>query len=499
MSGRKTTIVTVDSRELDRLRTQAAHATTLAASNRAMNALNASLTNSLNNANNRINTLNSNLNSLNNRIAANDRAAKQETLELRQQLQAAVKESNDRLAAQSAAHQRDMETLRTGFHNDLNRLRTDVADAMDENNRRIEQVMDTNNQIINSRLRAANSRIDAINAALAKAGADQALLLEMAQEFLDAANALNADSQTYRCELLLPGQLKDVLQAAADAETQCKIPGNASAAQLDARDAYREALAFHERIVEAEQVWNQIYQGAQLSVAQAQARIENSREVTHEATGVRLDVNHWSDGDLQALETDANALNNQLQQASQFTLQDLENIRSAGEQIENETVETVAFTLGAAESSQWRTSVAAILGRSLRNNNGLRLDGRGYQGGDSRAAYRMRLINNSGFEMVITQTPVTGPNGEVNNQLEMDIINPGTYNDATARTLAADIQNVLTTNGFNVGSLNTVPGCDDLGSGRKETAKIPEWRTEQATTTVRPVRRHRTTTAAKQK
>ena len=499
MSGRKNTTVTVTAEELESLRRQAVQATTLAASNQAMAALNASLTNSLTNANNRITNLNNSLNALNARIADNDRAARKEALELRRQLQQAVKDSNDHLAAQAAAHKREIETLQGNFRDDLNQLRSDVADAMEENNRRIEQVMDTNNRIINSRIDAANANIDAINDALAKAKGDQELLMEMAGEFLAAAQALNTDSQTYRCELLLPGQLQSVLQSAQDAEAQCKLPGNGSAAQLDARNAYREALAFHQRILEAEQVWNQAYQGAQLSVAQAQARIENSREVTHEATGIRLDVNYWSDGDLAELETDANALHAQLQQASQFTLQDLENIRAAGEQIQNETVETVVFSLGAVESSQWRASIAAILGRSLRDSSGLQLGGRGYQGGDSRAAHRIRLTGRSGFEMVITQTPVIGENGEVNNRLETDIINPGTFNDTTARDLANEIQDVLVANGFNTGCLNTIPGCEDLDTGRVETAKIPQWRTEQVTTAAHPVRRHRTETAARQK
>ncbi len=498
MSGRK--YVTIDSAELANLRAEAAKAISLAASIKATNALNAALSNSLDNANNRINTLTNNLTAMNNRIAANKREAEKEVAALHQQLLQAVTESNNSLAAQAAAHKQDMETLRTDFSSGLYQLRTDFADAMDANNRRVEQAMDENNRIINSRISAANNRINEINAALAEAKGDQALLQGMAREFLDIANELNADSQTYRCELLLPGQLKDVLQAAANAEAQCNLPGNAPAAQLDARNAYLEALAFHERIVQAEQEWTRRYQAAQLSVAQAQTQIENSREVTHAATGVRLDVNHWSNGDLKALEDDAVALNAHLEQGAQNdSLQDLENIRTAGEQIERETVETVAFALGAAESSQWRASIAAILGRDLRDNDGLRLDGRGYQGGDIRAAHRMRLINNSGFEMVITQTPVTDENGELHNQLETDIINVGTYNEETARELADEIQTVLVQNGINAGSLTTVPGCEDLGSGRKETANISRWRTEQAAATVHPIRRYRTETAAKQK
>lgn len=486
MSGRKT--VTIDSVDLATLRRRAATATSLEASNRAMAELNARLSRSLDNANSRINTLNRNLTSLNDRLAANKREAKEETEALRRQIEQTVNESNARLAAQASAHERDM-----------NSLRDDVAHAMENNNRRIQETMEVNNRNINSRIDATNARIDQIDATLAAAAGDQDRLLDMAREFLVAANELNADSRTYRCELLLPGQLNGVLRATANAEAQCNLPGNASAAQLDARNAFLAALEFHERVIEAEQEWTRRYQAAQLSVAQAQTRIENNREVTHEATGTVLDVDHWSDGDLSALERDAAALNDHLEHGAQNdTLADLDNIRTAGEQIDRETVETVAFTLGAAESSQWRATIAAILGRSLRDNDGLRLDGRGYQGGDNRGAHRFRLVNNSGFEMVITQTPVTDANGQLHNQLETDIINPGTYNEETARELADEIQTVLAQNGINAGAMNTVSGCEDLGSGRKETANIRDWRTEQTTTAVRPIRRHRTATAVKQ-
>lgn len=489
MSGRKT--VTIDSTTLAQLRVRAATATSLEASNRAMAALNARLSNSLDNANTRINTLNRNLNAMNDRLAATQQEARAEIAGLRHQLTNAVTDSNNRLAAQAAAHQQDMDSLRS-----------DVANAMENNNRHMQAVMDENNRVINSRISAANNRIDQINAALAAAAGDQDLLLDMAQEFLGMANALNADSQTYRCELLLPGQLKEVLQAAANAEAQCNLRGNASAAQLDARNAYLEALAFHERIIEAEAEWIRRFQAAQLAVGQAEARIENSREVTHDRTGVRLDVNHWSDGDLEALERDAAALRSHLESGAQGdSLQDLDNIRTAGEHIDSEAIETVAFTLGAAENSQWRASIARLLGRSLKENDGLLLSGGGYQGGDSRGAHRMRLTHpHMGFEMVITQTPVIDENGQLHNRIETDIINPGSYNAATAHQLAQEIQGILAGNGIQAGALTTVDGCADLGSGRKETAEINQWRVEPVTTAVRPVRHHhRTQTATRQK
>lgn len=482
MSGRKS--VTINSYTLDSLRQQAARATTLEASNRAIQAMNTLLTNALNQADIRINALNQDLSDMNQRLAQQQESSQQAVENLHEQLFWAVRSSNERLAAQAEAHKEEMQTLREEFGSNLSQLRTDLEEQ---------------DRILNSRVNAANNRIDQINDALAQTQGDQALLQSMAQEFLDMANQLNTDSQRYRCELLLPGQLAGVLQAASNAEAQCSLRGNASAAQLDARNAYLDALAFHERIVEAEQEWTRRYQAAMVSVAQAQARIENSREVTHEATGVRLDVNHWSDGDWQTLHNDAAALHRHLQtDAQNDSLQDLENIRAAGQQLQQETVDTVAFTLGAAQSSQWRASIAAILGRNLLDRDGLRLDGWGYQGSDARGAHRMRLVNASGFEMVITQTPEMGADGQLRNRLETDIIHPGTFNEETARALAEEIQTVLGENGIQTGALTTVPGCEALGSGRKETADLSRWRTEQAVC-IRPVHRQHTETAQKQR
>lgn len=496
MSGRKT--VTIDSYELDRLRQQAARATTLTQANAALERINRTLTGSVNQANSRINTLTNNINNLNSNLSAVKAGATKEVNALRTELQNTVRDSNRRLAQLNTEHQQQLNALESNFQAALNATRSEMADAMNANNRRIEEAMNENNRIISNQIDQTNSRIDAVSdhmndiaSAVAGAAGDLNALHDMAEEFAEMARLLIADSRNYRCELLLPGQLKPVETQLNTARTQIDLPlVNAPAAQLAARQAYLDALDFHERIIQAEQEWILRHQAAYQAVSQAQARIEASRQVTHEATKMPIDVDQWSDGDLSELADNAAALLRHLEQdANNDSITDLNQIQASGRWLEAETVETAAFALGAAEASQFRVNIAQAIANTLRATNGLRIVGHGYQGDDLRSAHRVHLRNPmTGLSLVVTQTPRKDDAGNLCNTLEVEITDPGTCNLETAHNVAGDICHALRNAGFRIGELTTVPGCEDITSGRPENANLQQWRAETATT-VKPQHR----------
>lgn len=503
MSGRKN--VTIDSYELRNLRSQAARATTLSQANDALNRINQHLSASVDNAERRITALTNDLNRMNQTLSANQRAANAQVTALRTQLQDTVRASNQRLAQINEENSRQLQTLQANFDDAIRQTRRDAADAIAENNRRVEEAMNRNNEIISQRIDSTNQRIDVIDTRLDSisdavngAHGDLQTLADMAREFMDMARRLNEDSQRYRCELLLPGAFKPVQEQFNTAQSQLKLPlVNAPAAQLSARQAYLDALAFHERVVQAEQEWILRHQAAQQAVAEAQARIDASGTVTEEATKIPINVDHWSDGDLSQLAEDAEGLMRHLQRdASGDSMEDLENIRRRGEQLQDDALDTAAFALGAALNSQFRASIAQALANSLRTSNNLQVVDHGYQGNDMRGAHRVHLRNNvTGLSLVITQTPVVKPDGSAENRLELDIADPGTCNDATARAVANDIRLTLQRAGMNVGALNTVPGCEDINTGRREAANLSQWRTETVPVT-RPQHLHRTSQSA---
>lgn len=486
MSGVKTT--TISSYELERLRRQAASATSLAAANSAMNRLNSRLTDSMNAANTRINTLTNNLDRMTKDVAA----ARKDASNLRVQLQNTVKESNERLVKQAQQHQEQ-----------IREVRQDMAEAMAANNRRIEQVINENNVAVSNQIREVNVRVDATNSRMTKleeiynnAAKDAQNLLRMAQDYLDVARELNADSATYRYELLLPGKFEDVLAAATKAEEDIKLPGNEAVARNSARDAYREALEFHEALIQAEQAWTVRYQAAQQAVSAAQAQIEASREVKYEGTDVRVDVNYWSDGDLERLSKEAQDLQEQLEkEPNTLSMEDLQSISDTGEQVSAETLNSVAFAIGALECNQDRADAAQDLANELKERAAVRIVTHGYQNGDSRGAHRLHLRNDqTKFEMVITQTPVVKPDGTIEIQLRSDILNFGNNNAKDGGDIAREALQALEDLGYGSCTVDSDPDYETRVSDQITKEDLERWCKKDPETQVevaRPVHKPR--------
>lgn len=504
MSGRKT--ITVDSVDYNRLRQQAARATTLTQANNALNQMNQALTNSMNQANSRINALNRNINNLNAQLSGVKESSSKEINALRTQLQNTVRESNLQLTQMAENNRQALNLLQGNFQSALDQTRQETADTIAANNRRIENTIAENNRRIDAAIaennQQTNRRIDAvatnvnnISNIITAAQSDLQQLLDMAVEFTDTARLLLDDAQKYRCDLLLPGEFQRAQRQLNDALEQQKRPlVNAPVAQHTAEQAYESALAFHERIIQAEQEWLLRHRAAKESVAQALGRIEASRSVVHEDTQIHVDVNYWSEGDLSDLSNNAGELMSVLDEdADRLTLQDLEQIQAMGIWLEHETVETTAFALGAIESSQDRACAAQDLSDILGDTNSMYVVDHGYQGNDKRGAHRIHLRNNvTGLSLVITQGRSQGQTGEC---FEVEVSDPGTCSTDDVHAIVGEIVNGLRCAGYPVQDSQEVPGFSDISSGSKETEDLNRWRRENVTRvkpqhTVRPGQRN---------
>ena len=487
MSGRKT--ITLDTADYDRLRQQAARATTLTQANNALNQMNQALTNSMNQANNRINTLNSNINSLNNQLRSVKESSSKEITALRTQLQNTVRESNRQLTQMAESNRQEMARLQGTFQDALQQTRCETADAIAANNRRIENAIAENNRQTNRRIDAVNENVTNINNIINAAQHNLGLLRDMAVEFTNTARMLLDDSRKYRCDLLLPGELQEVerqLNAALEQQELNEV--NAPVAQLTSRQVYESALAFHERIIQAEQEWLLRHRAAKESVAHAQGRIEASRSVVHEDTRLPVDVDHWSEGDLSSLSSKADELMDMLdKETDSLTLQDLALIQVTGQWLEDETVETAAFALGAIEASQDRVCAAQDLANILNISNSMQVVDHGYQGNDMRGSHRIHLRNNvTGLSLVITQGRKQDANGKTGESFEVEVSDPGTCSITDVHTITDEILNGLRCAGYPVQCIQEVPGFSDIHSGRKEVEDLNRWRAETAPHRVKP-------------
>lgn len=482
MSGVKDTYVTMTARERDRLLQQAANANSLSVTNATLNRINNDLTNSLNAANRRITTLNSNLTNMNNNLAAVKASADANAEALHQALTNAIKDSNDRLAAQAAQHKQDLDRMEEGFTAALDDTREEIANAMAANNRRIEDVIATNNAALRSEIEAVSDQVVAVAAIVETATADNNTLLEMARQYQAAAEALNNDSRNYRCELLLPGGFKEVedaeTTASNDIATAEKMPGNASVARNNARIAYERAIRFHEEIIRAEQAWTLADQAARQAVAASREQIDASRVVTTSAGGrsVETDVECWSNGGITALTQRADALSGLLDPETN-TLDDLQGIQAAAEQLSADTQSTVVFAMESTISSQRRPDSSARLGRMIKERTGLRLVSHSYDGEDQRAAHRTHLKNPiTGMELVIIQTPEVQADGSIANHLESHVLDYGTNNQEDAGNAIAAALEILG------GNCKERPGYETRTSDLVSLDSLQDLQTRTATT-----------------
>ena len=479
MSGVKT--VTMSTYERDRLMRQASQAQSLSVTNEALRRINNDLNRTVQDANSRITTLNGNINRVNSALAAQKKDADRQAEALRQQLQQAVRESNQRLSDQAQAHARQLADMQNGFQAAIDSTREEVASAMAANNRRIERVIADNNAALQSQIDSVQSNVTQVAQVVEGVVNSNDSLLAMARQYQAMADELNRDSRNYRCELLLPGELSGVLAAAEQAQSDItlseKLPTNAPVARDNARIAYERAIEFHERIVRAEEAWNLANQAAAQAIVAARSQVEASREVevTEGGRTATTDVECWSNGGISALEQRVDGLESSL--TGENTMEELQQIRAAAEQLVADTQETVVFAMGATICSQSRPDTAAALGRRIKEATGLSLVSYGYDGNDQRAAHRMVLRNpHTGMEIVVIQKPEVQRDGTIVNRLEHHVVDYGGNNmaDTDATVLA-----VLQTLG---GVCQTVPGYENCPSDQVTAAQVQQQLQETAQT-----------------
>lgn len=268
------------------------------------------------------------------------------------------------------------------------------------------------------------------------------------------------------------------------------MPTNAPIARQAARQAVEVALQLHEDIIRAEQEWQVRYQAARqaVSTAQAQAVACRQMKIPMEDAAVEIDVDHWSNGDLTALRSRADALQTRLDNADTLTSEDLEGLREAGVQAAQEILESAQFAAVAVSASQDRADIAQNVAYHMRDALGLIVQSHGFQGNDQRGGHRIHLKNpRTGFEMVVTQYPESNGESILGNRLESDILEYGTNNEQEGDEIACQAMTSLAAAladladlGFCQGPVETVSGYENRPSQRREQANMEAWQREQA-------------------
>jgi len=499
MSGRKTTYTTVSVDELQRLRREAAEASTLSKSNAALRRLSDKTDQLLRDQQAKVNSLNGNLQSLTKKMEQREAASSKERQKLRQQLSDTITRTDRAMKDMAEQNARDIQNMQSSFMGALEQTRDDVACTIAQNNRRVEQAIHSAVSGLEEQIGSVNGRVAQVEQSLGTIRQSNETLLEMAHEYLETARMLMENSEeNFRLELLLPGRAetawKAVRQAESDIDVAEKLPTNSPIARQNARVAVEEAMRFREDIIRAEQEWQAHYQQARQTLHAAQAQREASSEIklSDGEEDISVDVDFWTAGDLTALDGRIQSLDGKLDSSDGLTLADLDNIRGAGMQIIKEIQEATEFAAIAVHASADRYEIAEDVAAYLAETLNLSVESDGYQGGDQRGAHRLHLVNPAtGFDMVVTQTPQLDETSVLGNRLETDILDYGTNNMEQGDKIALQALQALSGLGLRQDGVETVPGFEERPSDRGECADMLSWKLERAQAP-RPVHKAKT-------
>lgn len=429
MSGEKRSTVTMYADEADRLRRQAGQAASISRQNDILQQMNENLENALRQSDYQLNSLQSVVTSMDGRVAEMRTAHSRETQALRDQLNQTVLDSSDRIRAQARETSRRMREMQADFSDQIRAVEADITDTIAANNREINTRIQKAENTLRADIKASHdslqAQIDTTEAEISRIHADNTTLLNMAREYQRTAAALNAETPRYIHGVEMLGGMKDVLHSSETADGDIALaetyPANSGVARASARTAYEAALEFRQRAAAAEHIWQLHEQTVRLTLEAAAAQLEASRVLTLEDEDVEVNVEYWSNGGISALETRLNQVRRALEASTARTsVEDLDGLRQAAEQISREIGEAAGFANIAIHESQNRADTAADFFDRL-NEVGVDLVDRGYEGGDQRGSYRLHMKDPvSKDEFYIVQRPYTTADGTIATEIELD-------------------------------------------------------------------------------
>lgn len=523
MSGSKDKMQTLPASEVRRLRKQASQLSDLQRAYNANQRLiaaeraqNDQLRRQQDQLINRIHSMDTAIHDLNTDLGRN----RQETEQLRTQLTTQMQEQQRIVQEQAARFRQQLDAMRSGFSREITAVRQETANQIAENNRMIQNAMIQNTNMLraemqqvrtelNTRMNTMESQLETLESRLDARDGSDAALLEMAHEYYAAAQAVYQDTLGYHT-FLLPHSMEAVQAALREANAAValteKFPTNASAARLAASQAFNAAMRARQDVITAHQEWILAQEAASELLQALESQLEVSRILTVAEDleePYPLDVDHWTNGMLSNVERRISALRARLADAerSHLTITQLEEIQNEAAELSAEMEYYTVYALSAFYASRDRHDIAAELQADLQFADLVNRQ-ESYQGGDNRAAYRVRMRDDvTGNEVILTVTPSPDESGLVSNRVHCEVLNDrmiaGDAVTAAQCSLMQGIGSLMediteSLSGVQISAADmTVPGfaerlsdstSPDMNAWTTETAVIPQPEYHQRTT-----------------
>ncbi len=267
--------------------------------------------------------------------------------------------------------------------------------------------------------------------------------------------------KNYNHEMFLPGELERFEQAIFLAETNLS-EGMPEAALSGGQQAYLGLSELHLQLERLQGEWRLLletcWENAACALAHAQ---ENQTCTAHDLDGNevpdQIDVNFWTQGDLEKQIQDLQTLKVDLHQRShEFDLQALQTIAQELPQRQEQLNETIYQARLAFLNSQLRINIAEWVVEELQSK-GFSLVEWDYSDGDQRTAFSARVSNRERDEVVVQVSPDPYQLGK--NELHLYSLDQAWRDERELYQRSQEVTASLGERGLDVGQIrSTQPG-----------------------------------------
>lgn len=330
------------------------------------------------------------------------------------------------------------------FMNRLNSQRGEYLSLFAEQDQKFTGMVEAERRARQESVRCLQNQIDAI---VANAERKQ----QAARSFVADLGKIMEDTDRLPHERFAPGQLDAIRRYLQDAQ-QSLNAGMPEAALSTAQKAYWDTADLRVLVMQKEREFMLIHQAA---LEEARILLEEARnnrkyqlEVGEgaEKDVFEMEVNHWTQGELSAYEEKVRDIEKRLAEGEpSLTTEQVKDMLAQLEALKPEILTIVEHARQHILGSQLRYNIAELAAEGLKGE-GFVVDDAAYEGDDERNAYIVKLKNRAGSEVVTVISPMKGEFGK--NEVSIHSYDEGFVDESTLYQRAKEIVGILNEEGL---------------------------------------------------
>ena len=307
---------------------------------------------------------------------------------------------------------------------------------------------------LNRRQLAFAQEMETVHADLAALAADQRQKADLAQAWIEAAEALSGFiAAHYPHQQFAPGQLDALTQAVQQAR-ESLLQGTAEVAISTAQHTHQRLTELRQTLETDERAWCEQRQAA-LATARATLSVVDKNRECHavdlqgQKIDVAVNVDQWAEGKVSTLAKELTDLIAKIENdqtpltTAELCAIEQQTLPALQQQLEHAVHEARLQILGA----QLRINIADLVVQALEEKGFTVQDGT-YEGEDERKGYAAKVTHLDGSEVVVLVSPVAGDPGK--NEMRIHSYDADQLTDHELRQRTLEINQALRARGLEV-------------------------------------------------